>query len=86
MLSRSPRITGLSNDTVFGFKIPFTVQTCNAVLNHVFSALTNEFRRRRSTSCQLPSNVDVTVLFGQEFAYCPGTRLDADGYFPWKRT
>ena len=31
MLTRSPRITGLSTDTVFGFKVPFTVQTCNAM-------------------------------------------------------
>ncbi|KAF7321811.1 hypothetical protein MKEN_00702900 [Mycena kentingensis (nom. inval.)] len=31
-LSNSPRVTGLSNDSVFGYKIPFSVQTYAAVL------------------------------------------------------
>ncbi|KIY49168.1 hypothetical protein FISHEDRAFT_41591 [Fistulina hepatica ATCC 64428] len=31
-LTNSPRITGLSNDTMFGFRLPFSVQTYAAVL------------------------------------------------------
>ncbi|KAF8887116.1 hypothetical protein BD779DRAFT_1441132 [Infundibulicybe gibba] len=31
-LSNSPRVTGLSNDTLFGFKVPFNIHTYAAVL------------------------------------------------------
>jgi len=83
----SPRVTGLSTETIFGYKPPFSVHTC---MRHLFSYNFLQCPNLQSFRCcrpprRLTSDLHSSLFPCSQHQYCPWQGLGSNGCFKRKR-